>query len=261
MRALFALLTACLIATPVAAEDARLRSLETGDAGRGWNAVGRINLGGRGFCTGALIAPDLVLTAGHCLYDKETGARIDTAQIEFLAGWRNGRAEAYRHARLAIAHPDFVYGGTEKLDRVTHDLALIALDQPIRLPSVQPFATGAAPGMGDAVGVVSYGRDRAEAPSLQEMCSVLARKPGLLVLSCDVDFGSSGAPVFAMQDGVPRVVSVVSAKAEVEGRKVALGAGLDVPLAELRVLIEGDTGPSRRRMGEGGAKFVKPGAP
>lgn len=231
---LIAALALSLFALPLQAEDARLHSLQTANDSRGWDAVGRINLGKKGFCTGALIAPDLVLTAGHCLFDKDTGARIDPEKIEFLAGWRNGRAAAYRGVKRALAHPDFVYGGAEKLERVAHDIALIQLDQPIRLPSIQPFATGAQPRAGDAVGVVSYGKGRADAPSLQEVCSVLGQQPDMLVLSCDVDFGSSGAPVFAMKDGVPQVVSVVSAKAEVEGRKVALGTSLEAPLADLR---------------------------
>ena len=85
---------------------------------------------------------------------------------------------------------------------------------------------------------MSYAQDRAEAPSLQEVCHVLARQPGVFVLSCNVDFGSSGAPVFAMRDGVPQVVSVVSAKAEVEGEKVALGVALEQPLAELMARLD-----------------------
>ena len=175
MRA--ALIIALLVglACPVRAEESRLISLETSDSGQDWQAVGRLNLGARGFCTGALIAPDLVLTAAHCLYDKDTGARIDDRDIEFLAGWRNGRAEAYRGVRTSVPHPDYIYSGAESLDRVAFDLALIALDQPIRLPQITPFATDVRPGRGDTVGVVSYAQDRAEAPSLQETCHVLDR--------------------------------------------------------------------------------------
>ena len=211
---------------PAGSQETPLRALQTGDDDRGWEAVGRLNFGDRGFCTGALIEPNLVLTAAHCMFDKETGARMDAGDIQFLAGWRNGRAAAYRGVRRAVIHPDYVFGGTDRLDRVADDLALLELDQPIRLPSITPFETDVGPATGDQVEVVSYAMDRSEAPSLQEVCFVLGNQPGVVVLSCSVDFGSSGAPFFMVRDGVARVVSVVSAKAEVDGKKVALGTAL-----------------------------------
>ena len=256
-----------LLAAPALAEESPLKSLQTGDDSRGWEAVGRLNLGAKGFCTGALIAPDLVLTAAHCLFDKDTGARMAASDIEFLAGWRNGRAEAYRQVRRAVAHPDYVFAGIDNLDRVGFDLALLELDQPILLTAVTPFAIGARPVKGDALGVVSYAQDRAEAPSLQQVCHMLGRQDQVNVLSCSVDFGASGAPVFAWQGGVPQIVAVVSAKAEVEGEAVALAASLEAALPELRAelagaALSGRSGVTQVRTLSGGtasgAKFVTP---
>ena len=272
MRKLLAFLVLGLgFSTPLGASDPTpLRSLITGDDSRGWEAVGRLNMGGESFCTGALIADNLVLTAGHCLFDKDSGRRYEADEIEFLAGWRNGRASAYRGARRAVVHPGFDFSGRDKAQRVANDLALIELDRPIRNTSVTPFATAHRPRKGAEVGVVSYAYDRAETPALQEMCHVLARQSGTLVLSCEVDFGSSGAPIFIQQDGEPRIVSVVSAKAFVEDVPVSLGTSLEKPLEQLMAKLAESDGvftrvePTARRIDLGGgvhssgAKFVRP---
>ncbi|WP_028913912.1 trypsin-like serine peptidase [Pseudorhodobacter ferrugineus] len=249
------------------AEESALLRLDTGDQSKGWNAVGRLNMGKRSFCTGALIAPNLVLTAAHCLFDAKTGVRINPDEIEFLAGWRNGRAAAYRGIKHAIAHPEYVYGGGDKLTRVSFDLALLELDQPIRMVSIPPFETDLTPLKGDEVGVVSYAKDRSEAPSLQEVCHVLNQEEKLLVLSCNVDFGSSGAPIFSIRDGVARVVSVVSSKADYGGAEVALGTSLQGPLVALRATLAAESSPFQKsdpalrelETGAGNtAKFMKP---
>lgn len=268
MRHLFPhLLLALLALGGVARAQDGMVKLETADDSRGWDAVGKLILGKKGFCTGALIGPQLVLTAAHCLYDKTTGVQIQPDEIEFQAGFRNGRAVAYRRVSRAVAHPDYRFSAEDRLERVTDDLALLELSQPIRLPSLAPFETGAAPVEGDPVGVVSYAQYREEAPSIQEGCEVLAGERQALILTCNVDFGSSGAPVFSFRDGVAKVVSVISAKAEVDGRKVAIAVPLAEPLPALRAALEdskvgsagGVKAVSVLSGGNGsGAKFVKP---
>ena len=269
-RWLIIVMSFALWATMAGAEDNRLRALESGIDASPWEAVGRLDIAGKGFCTGALIGQDLVLTAAHCLFDKDTGAQIDYASIEFLAGWRNGRASAYRNVRRAVIHPDYSYSEEVSSARVRNDIALLELSRPIRNTTILPFETAARPLQGDRVGVVSYARDRSEAPSLQELCTVLARQEGVLVTSCAVDFGSSGAPIFVFSDGKAQIVSVVSAKAEMDGANVSLGTALSPPLDVLRAELVAGKGfqnaapPAASRIVVGaarrdtGAKFVRP---
>jgi len=242
-------------------QDTGLKSLDTSDSGRDWMAVGRLDIAGAGFCTGTLVAPNLVLTAAHCLFDKATGRRVDPSEIEFLAGWRLGRALAYRTARQAVIHPEYRFGSATSSDRVRADVALIELWQPIRHTSVTPFDTGTQPKKGEEVGVVSYAQGRAEAPSLQQVCSIMNRHSGIVVMSCDVNFGSSGAPVFSFEGERPQIVSVVAAKAVMDGQSVAIGTAVGDTLKILQSELSAGRGFGLSSPGTGknlGARFIKP---
>jgi V8-like Glu-specific endopeptidase len=271
MRILKAVIAVFALAAPAQAEQGSpVLQLDTLDATKQWQGVGRLNIGRIGFCTGTLVAPDLVLTAAHCLYDLETGERADDDEIEFLAGWRDGRASAYRGVRQSVIHSSYEFRGREDPERVGSDIALLQLDQPIRNAGIRPFETGHKAPKGQVLKIVSYARHRANAPSLQDACHVLETDADLYVTSCDVDFGASGAPIFVMEDGNPRIMSVVSAKAEWNQRKVSLAVGVQNNLKEMKVELVSRAKRRPRFANDGerlrfnngvqpsGARFVRP---
>lgn len=255
---------------PVQSENTPLQRLDSWGLNRGWEGVGLLNIAGQATCTGVLIQSDLVLTAAHCLYDLETGRMTDPTKIEFRAGWRGGKAVARRMGKTALVHRAFATATRLNGNQIRSDVGLLQLASPIPPTHADPFQIDRGAQAGHLVSVVSYGAGRNDAPSRQRECGILQREQGLLAMSCDVVPGSSGSPVFAMRNGRPRIVSLVSSMGNVNGAPVSFGMDIKEPLGQVLSDFRAGRGvfPQARvsarniRVGSdrnvGGARFLTP---
>lgn len=179
-----------LAALPVQAED----------------AIGRVNIAGynrRGMCTGTLVAPAVVLTAAHCVLNRD-GSRKPIRDMVFVAGWDGTRHAAAAEVAGIRLHPMARSG--RHID-AAHDLALLELAEAL---DIAPLDLGSAAPAGPFA-LSGYTRQRPYRTTDSDGCAGTPRG-AIWHLDCPVDYGQSGGPVLAGEDGARRVVAVVSAR-------------------------------------------------
>ncbi|NOD49320.1 MULTISPECIES: serine protease [unclassified Ruegeria] len=268
IRVFFSLIVGLSVLATTSHAQSNKRKLTDRDDLYGWEAVGRLDMGDGSFCTGTLIAQDMVLTAAHCAVDQSTGTAFAGEDITFRAGLSNGKALAERQVTQVAIHPN--YGSRPPLSResVRIDVALLRLDKPIPYSVADPFALYSGRVLGDEVSIASYGRGRSEAITRERSCRIIDRRQGLILFNCDITFGSSGSAILTKKGSRWQILSVVSAVGTNGSRKVGFGMELGEIVAELKAIMRRDAPQPkasirRLQVGSGksasGAKFISSG--
>lgn len=198
------------------------------------NAVGRLNVEGRGFCSAVLIAPAEILTAGHCVWDFKSNKLLPADILHFVPGYRrnsylgHSRGKSVRVAETLAFKPD------GDIVDLTDDWAVITLELNITAATgIKPVPLAGRRTIAGLTGEsrllrAGYGRDRPHLPVMVSPCSMraLLEERELLVHDCDATSGDSGSPIMAMRDGKPAVIAIHSAIATFEDAVFGVGVVL-----------------------------------
>jgi V8-like Glu-specific endopeptidase len=140
------------------------------------------------FCSGSLVGPDLILTAGHCIKTP-----TDLQQTLFIFGFQilsNGKART--------SYPgSAIYAGKKIVKRVqtsTVDYALIQLDR--RVTGRTPVKVSASLSLPVGRGIYVIGHPSGLPAKLADGAQITAINSSLLVANLDTFEGNSGSPVF-----------------------------------------------------------------
>lgn len=190
-----------------------------------WSGVAMINNSVYGRCTGALIAPDVVLTAAHYLYSRRTGVFVRPQSVHVLLGYNRG--EYGFHTVAAEVTLGDGYDPAAPTSSLTSDYALLRLVD--EAPSgFVPLTIASGTAAGRSVVAAGFAQERSQVLTATPSCSVQGRSAeGLIVSDCIVSRGLSGGPLIDRKTG--ELVGIQVAGGRRDGRVFALA----VPAAEI----------------------------
>jgi protease YdgD len=167
-----------------------------------WIALVRVQteLGAR--CSGFLVAPQVVMTAAHCLFLPRVRRFIRPESVHVLVGYEAGHFRA--HARVTGFTVAAGYRPLDEAGTAGADRAVLVLERRVA-PVEDVLAEAPVPAMLPAsVRLGGYGQDRDEIAVADPACRLTGEAADgqgrpLLAHDCDAARGTSGAPLLWQQ--------------------------------------------------------------
>jgi hypothetical protein len=199
-------------------------------------AVGRVeNTTSSGGCSAILVAPDLVLSAAHCIAPN-------SANLAFRPG--DGKINRVRHALTEVfQHPMYPVMKDRTMWRLRFDIAIARLEAPVPAARATPIPPGPEARVGETLYIVSWRRDGSTKPR-QRACEVIEGATGLVTLACAVQGGESGAPVLRKTEDGLELVAIISSKSRLLEQPIAMASDVALRLPPLMDLIEASGTPA-----------------
>jgi protease YdgD len=176
-----------------------------------WRAIGKVQTNLASSCTGTLVGARLVLTAGHCVYQKTLRNLLPPSSLHFLAGFKSGDFAAHAQVVKLEYPPGLLALLRGQSARIEDDWVILVLDQALgdRFGILPPAVTPLHPGY--RLQSAGYSQDHRLLLMADPACQVtrLLRERALFGHDCEVTHGNSGGPLLALQEGQWHIAGIV----------------------------------------------------
>lgn len=199
-----------------------------------WRAVGKLQVAGASWlssCTGTLVAPAIVLTAAHCVFNEHAGQFYRPGALHFLIGADDDSYAGHAKVVSFITGPG--YDHAHPRETMGSDWAILTLDTKLGTPDRILALRDHAPDVRTKVMIGGYSEDHRYILTADMACQVVGpaidgHGTRLLRHSCTGTRGVSGAPMLVEEHGTWTIGGVAVAA------QMGASIGLAVMLDEVR---------------------------